>query len=995
MVKSMKCVLIGDETLLIQCAEILKTNGHTIDLIVSASAQIRDWARDHAIASTEPAVDLAAEFATIDFDWLFSIANLRMLPEAVWRRAKRGAVNFHDGPLPRFAGLNTPVWAILEGATQYGVTWHAIAAGADKGDILVERTFDVAPDETALTLNLKCFEAGIASFAELLKKIESDTLAPRQQSFGERKYYSGNRRPEAAGTLNFHSSAEDLSKLVRALTFGPGHANPLVTPKVVIDEKIFVVTDLQILDKPTGQAPGTVISVDDRGILVATADFPVLLNGVLTGAGAGIDVPRIVRTGDSLKVASSAYRRELTDAVAGVVPHEKFLRRAILLATDLDHSSVKIADNSRSIASKSVPLDLPSDLTRAQLRGLIAAFLLRLSAQSGFDIAYQNDKVNDLVARFPGYFAPWVPLKIEASGDTSISAFVDSVGEKISLLGSQGTYLKDVFLRHPNLQEPSCSFGLIDHSAPSSWRLIDGCAINFVLQGQEGAHLCYDANRLADRDAAILVDRFKIFADAFAGSTGPIADLPVMTEDEKRSLIYGRNDTERGYERDACVHTLIERQADLTPDAVAVAFRERSITYRELDDQANKVANALTATGIKPDDLVGVHLHRSIELVVAALGIQKAGGAYVPLDPNFPSDRVSFMVEDSQVGFVLTDRTLSRSPSIKRATALCMEDLLAGDNLSNRVSSEVSAENLAYVIYTSGSTGRPKGVMVEHRNVVNFFAGMDERIPRTEGVQQVWLAVTSLSFDISVLELFWTLARGFKVVIHASEMDHSSSTGSSKGAHSRQLDFGLFYWGNDDGAGPAKYQLLLEGAKFADQNGFQALWTPERHFHAFGGPYPNPSVTGAAVAAVTKNLSIRAGSCVLPLHHPARIAEEWAVIDNLSNGRVALAFASGWMPEDFLLRPENAPPNNKASMVRDIEIVRKLWRGESVKFGFGAGEVDVVTQPRPVQPELPVWLTTAGNPETYREAARLGANVLTHLLGQSIEELAEKIRILS
>ena len=105
---------------------------------------------------------------------------------------------------------------------------------------------------------------------------------------------------------------------------------------------------------------------------------------------------------------------------------------------------------------ESVPLDLPSDLTRAQLRGLIAAFLLRLSAQWGFDIAYQNDKVNDLVARFPGYFAPWVPLKVEASGDTSISTFVDSIGEKISLLGSQGTYLKDVFLRHPNLQEPSC-----------------------------------------------------------------------------------------------------------------------------------------------------------------------------------------------------------------------------------------------------------------------------------------------------------------------------------------------------------------------------------------------------------------------------------------------------------------------------------------------------------------------------------------------------------
>ncbi|WP_442342033.1 MupA/Atu3671 family FMN-dependent luciferase-like monooxygenase [Ectorhizobium quercum] len=207
------------------------------------------------------------------------------------------------------------------------------------------------------------------------------------------------------------------------------------------------------------------------------------------------------------------------------------------------------------------------------------------------------------------------------------------------------------------------------------------------------------------------------------------------------------------------------------------------------------------------------------------------------------------------------------------------------------------------------------------------------------------------------------------------------------------MDFGLFYWGNDDGAGPAKYRLLLESAKFADANGFQSIWTPERHFHAFGGPYPNPSVTGAAIAALTTNLSIRAGSCVLPLHHPVRVAEEWAVLDNLSNGRVAVAFASGWMPEDFVLRPENAPPNNKAALLRDIETVRKLWRGERVEFDFGNGTAGIVTQPRPVQAELPVWLTTAGNPETYREAARIGAHILTHLLGQSIEELADKLRI--
>jgi len=121
------------------------------------------------------------------------------------------------------------------------------------------------------------------------------------------------------------------------------------------------------------------------------------------------------------------------------------------------------------------------------------------------------------------------------------------------------------------------------------------------------------------------------------------------------------------------------------------------------------------------------------------------------------------------------------------------------------------------------------------------------------------------------------------------------------------LGFSLFMWGNDDAPGRDKYRLMLEGAKYFDRNGFEAVVDPERHFHAFGGPYPNPSVTGAALAAVTENIGIRAGSCVSPLHHPIRIAEEWAVVDNLSNGRVGLAFASGWQANDFVLRPETMP----------------------------------------------------------------------------------------
>ncbi|MFC9297288.1 MupA/Atu3671 family FMN-dependent luciferase-like monooxygenase [Streptomyces sp. NPDC057011] len=207
------------------------------------------------------------------------------------------------------------------------------------------------------------------------------------------------------------------------------------------------------------------------------------------------------------------------------------------------------------------------------------------------------------------------------------------------------------------------------------------------------------------------------------------------------------------------------------------------------------------------------------------------------------------------------------------------------------------------------------------------------------------------------------------------------------------MDLSLFYFANDSTAAgeSGRYELLLEGAKFADRNGFAAVWTPERHFHPFGGAYPNPAVLGAAVAAVTERVAIRAGSVVAPLHHPLRIAEEWSVVDNLSGGRAGLAFASGWHAVDFALRPETYP-ERRQNVLDAIGQVRRLWRGDGLEAVDGLGRpVTVQSYPPPVQREVPVWVTSARGIETFRAAGRLKAGLLTHVLGQNLDELAEKI----
>ena len=227
-------------------------------------------------------------------------------------------------------------------------------------------------------------------------------------------------------------------------------------------------------------------------------------------------------------------------------------------------------------------------------------------------------------------------------------------------------------------------------------------------------------------------------------------------------------ETESGRLCESTMAQLFERQVARTPDAIAVISAGRSLTYCELDRRSNQLARHLRALGVQTEALVGIAVERSLEMMVGLIAILKAGGAYVPIDPSYPMPRIELMIEDSQAPVILaTERTKSRLPhTAKHIVSIDGDAETIAAHSTAPIPSTANGENLAYAIYTSGSTGKPKGVMIEHRNVVNFFTGMDQAIGSEPGV---WLAVTSISFDISVLELFWTLTRGFQVIIHGDE----------------------------------------------------------------------------------------------------------------------------------------------------------------------------------------------------------------------------------
>ncbi|MCA1634464.1 MAG: amino acid adenylation domain-containing protein, partial [Acidobacteria bacterium] len=278
--------------------------------------------------------------------------------------------------------------------------------------------------------------------------------------------------------------------------------------------------------------------------------------------------------------------------------------------------------------------------------------------------------------------------------------------------------------------------------------------------------LRYDSARHDDAAAARLLEQLRTLVRSAADNVeSPLGELEVIGEAERQQLLVEWNETRADYGPAKCLHSLFEVQAARTPDSVAVTFDGAGLKYRELDSRANRLAHHLRALGVGPEYRVGVCVERSIEMVVALLGVLKAGAAYVPLDPEYPSERLAFMLEDSQVSVLLTQSSLlgGLPPHQAQVVSLDSDWGHISAHSGEALHLEMSAEHPTYVIYTSGSTGRPKGVVIPHRAISNHMLWMSGEMPL--GADDRVLQKTPLSFDASVWEFYAPLISGARLVM--------------------------------------------------------------------------------------------------------------------------------------------------------------------------------------------------------------------------------------
>ncbi|GAX45364.1 non-ribosomal peptide synthase [Tolypothrix sp. NIES-4075] len=356
----------------------------------------------------------------------------------------------------------------------------------------------------------------------------------------------------------------------------------------------------------------------------------------------------------------------------------------------------------------------------------------------------------------------------------------------------------------------------------------------------------YNTDLFNKETIARMTEHFQILLSAIVTDPQqPVSQLPLLSEQERSQLVVEWNQTAADYRQDKCIHQLFEEQVQRTPDVVAVVYEDQILTYRELNNRANQVAHYLQDLGVQPETLVGICVERSFAMVVGLLGILKAGGAYVPLDPTYPKERLAFMLSDSQVSVLLTQKNLVAGLPEHRVHMLCLDTnwgIISHKSEENPVSG-VTAENLAYVIYTSGLMGKPKGVTIQHRSVLNLLRGLDKAIygERQDSPLRVSLN-GSLAFDTSVKQII-QLLHGHTLVIIPEALRFDGSALLSYLQRSKVDVFDctpsqlrILIWAGllDSNAAPTS---VLVGGEPIDESTWQALAQAENtNFYNVYGP---------------------------------------------------------------------------------------------------------------------------------------------------------------
>lgn len=417
---------------------------------------------------------------------------------------------------------------------------------------------------------------------------------------------------------------------------------------------------------------------------------------------------------------------------------------------------------------------------------VLAIYLSRVSSLDDFTIGTPIlNRGNFKEKQTTGMYISTIPFRISIDHKITFAEFISNISADFSKIFRHQKYpyqylLEDLRKKDssiPNLYNILLSYQNVrsnkqtsDINYESSW-----VGNNFISDDID-IHL-YDMNDTGDINIAYdyLISKYSIddicsiharflyiINQVLENNDIALNEIEIVTPDEKKKILYDFNNTSADYPRDKTITQLFEEQVEKTPDNIAVVFEDQKLTYRELNERANSLANYLRSQKIGRNDIVGIMVNRSLEMIISILAVLKSGACYIPIDPEYPQDRIEYMLNNSNAKLLLTFKRLENKVTFDNKLFVELDNELYNSNKDNLININ-KPDDLAYIIYTSGSTGKPKGVMLKHSNINNFIQGMCNVVDFNS--RKTIVSVTTISFDIFVLESLLPLEKGLKIII--------------------------------------------------------------------------------------------------------------------------------------------------------------------------------------------------------------------------------------
>lgn len=790
----MTCFLVGTGRMPIEIVALLRRKGAHICGIGSRDGTLIKWAKNEGIRVQGADEDLKSFLETESFDYLFSVVNPQILRKEILRLPRKMAINFHDAPLPRFAGMNAPAWGVIKRQSIYGVTWHEIAPEIDAGDILKQVPVEISESDTFVSMGLKCVEAGVRSFEGLLDELKNDSIVRTKQNLKQRSYFNRYDRPTSASVLVWDESAEDLYAMKRGQDFGPLF-NSMGSVKIILNDGIYNVGTIEVLDELCSEDPGSVLAVDENGLKVATSTKPIRLSSLFTIDGEKASFEELIlrnrlSAGSILSIPSSGEADVLKSASDAAIRSDSFWRDRLheYIPASFGNRFSNAPSSSEEVVEavyRSITLPQLTILEKAGVTNTNAilaswsAFIARILEDEVFSIEYKL-LADVRESRFEKFLlSSFLPLNVDLNLEHSFSEFQESVVSEISKAERYPVFGRDLVYRDPvllgvnrlrKLHKSAIGFWHKEASGDDFEAGVHECVLVFNAASNH-AELLYDPLVIHPYWAEKMVGWFTVFVtESIARPDTPISGISLVTTEtalELRSRGHGERHT---FPVEKTIHQLIEGIALLYPEKIAIEQGDIQLSYLEFNQLSNVLAHRLIGKGVGPDVQVGVCFERSPAMLVAVLGILKAGGAYVPLDPKYPKERLEYMVTDASLPLILfSPECVGCIGDIDaEIIALELDDLRSSNSEYKNPTVTLDSRNLAYVIYTSGSSGDPKGVLIEHYTLINYICSTI-RICEVTHEDRV-LQLASLNFDASAEEIYCAFFSGSTLVLRTEEM---------------------------------------------------------------------------------------------------------------------------------------------------------------------------------------------------------------------------------